>query len=150
MRTATRSFRVQQDRLSDLEVRQHIEIAYAALNQTLAAAAQHNPDFVHDGASRYTLTLDDPSLTRGSGILTDARTGHAYDVRICFGAARGEVQLKSEFYEDVTDTQVRLKKSSLPSLFRHFLEFLRELENPREAGRWSFGPTEDTRLVMTA
>jgi hypothetical protein len=153
MRTvSSRSFRTQQDRLSDAEVRQHIEVAYAALNQTLATAARQpgfTSDFAHEGKPRYTLTLDDSSLTGGSGTLADARTGYVYDVRICFGV-RAEVQLKREFFEDVTDTQVAVKKNSLPCLSRPFLEFLRDLKNPREAGRWSFGPADDTRLAMTA
>ncbi len=150
MRTAMRtsSHRTGFDRLTDAEMSHHIDVAYDALNRALVEAARHSPDFAFDGKPRYTLTRNCEETPRGHGVMFDAQEDKTYDVSVCFGG--GQIQLRREYFEDVSDTTVAIKRSSTPGLMRSFLDFLKELKTPREAGRWSFGPETKTRLAMTA
>jgi len=120
------------ERLADDEVCQHIEVAYAAINDILSQAAQipaTSADFAHLRGPRYSLVLssDKNEIIRGIGTLHDLRQNTTHSIRVCFGCGSSNVQLRREFFEDVSGgTQVRVKRSSHAPLFRAFVEFLKD------------------------
>ena len=129
MRTSKPSRQSAPEPLTDAEFVQHIRAAFTALNSSLQDAARYDPNYAFLNGARYNLTLSSDTTTsrRGAGYLEDRRERRTYAINVCFGS-NCDVQLRREFFEDVSASEVRVKTLSLPSLLRGFLDFKKGLK----------------------
>ena len=136
--------------LNEEERSQHIRAAYASLNSILLTASRHDASFAFLQGARYVLTLNEDSAVRGMGTLLDRRENRSYEIKICFGSSVSDVQLRREFFEDINDFDVRVKQLSQPSLFRNFLEFLKNMQSSDSMSYRTFGTTSNHRIAAVA